>query len=322
MTRLAEGWLLAVVIVAGLSLGSLGLLAIGRLLGRGWVEPLQDEIKPTAMAISLAGLLAAPLGFFFDDLYRLPRPASAELAAWFDGDVFLLRSLAYFLLWTALALFLVRRARPRWNAIGLILLAPTAALAGIDWVLGRPPFWWSSLFGFAFAASQLGAALAFVFLANAAQREPVSFEQHRSLVSALLTLALLTLWLWFVQFLAAFMADLPDGAGWYLARLEEGRWPPLAIAAALLGAAILLLVQAHRGRATVLAASALIIAQHLLHSAWLLRPAGTPPLGWMDLPPLLLVGGIWLLIVIIGMRRQDALRSDGTSGGQTAVSSG
>src|SRR3546814_14150201 len=97
------------------------------------------------------------------------------------------------------------------------------------------------------------AALALAFLANALQRERVGRLHDRSLTSALLTLALVTLWLWFTQYLTAFTGNLPAEAAWYEARMEGTRWIPLGVAAATLGGAILLLVQRHRaiGRAHV-----------------------------------------------------------------------
>jgi hypothetical protein len=316
---LSEAWLLSVVIVAGFAIGSLGLLLLGRLLGRDWVTPMDDELAPAALTIPLVAVLALPLAVGDFQAWGLGDAAAAvhpRLSDWLERDLILLRSLGYFLLWTALAWWTVGRKEGHgWSAFGLLLLGPTAALAGVDWVLAREPFWWSTLFGFAFAVSQIPAALALAFLANTVQREHVGHAHDRSLVSALLVLALLTLWLWFTQYLTAFMGNLPAEAAWYEARLAGGRWVPLALAAAMLGGAVLLLVQGHRGRWTVLAASGLILAQHLFHTVWLLRPAGTPALGFPDLLALILIGGAWGLGWLLLMRRHDARkRQSGRSG--------
>ncbi len=315
----AEAWLFAVVIVAGLGVGSLGLLMVGRLLGRDWVTPMDDELEPAAYTIPLVAVLALPLAF--ESFYRWDAGAAIavshpRLSDWFERDFILLRSLGYFLLWSALVLLTATRPKAHgWSAAGLLLLAPTVGLAGMDWVLAREPFWWTSLFGFAFAVSQLPAALALAFLANIVQREHIGHAHDRSLVSALLVLALLTLWLWFTQYLAAFMGNLPAEAAWYQARLVGGRWLPLAVSAAMLGSAILLLVQGHRGRWIVRVASGLILGQHLLHMGWLLRPAGTPALGLLDLLALVLIGGAWGLAWLLLMRRHDAQRrQSGRSG--------
>ncbi|HEY9552805.1 hypothetical protein [Allosphingosinicella sp.] len=314
---LPEAWFFAVLILAGLSVGSLGLSLLGRLLGRNWVTPMDDELRPAALLIPLVAVLALPLAFGGFHSWVDARPLSGvspRLGEWFEEDLILLRSLGYFMLWSAIAWIMGQTERHRWSALGLMLLGPTVGLAGFDWVLAREPFWWSTLFGFAFAVSQLPAALALAFLANALQRERVGRLHDRSLTSALLTLALVTLWLWFTQYLTAFTGNLPAEAAWYEARMEGTRWIPLGVAAATLGGAILLLVQRHRGRWAVLGASALILVQHLLHIGWLLRPAGTPELGLLDLLALILLGGAWGLAWLLLMRRHDARAQSGRSG--------
>ena len=290
----AEAWLFAAIVVAGLAVGSLGLLLLGRLLGREWLTPLEDELEPAAWAIPVAMLLAAPLAFMMDDLDPSP-----------DGGPILVRAGVYFIVWSVIA-FAIARAQGRLaSAAGLVLLLPTAALAGVDWVAGRGSGWVPGLFGFAFAASQLAPALALALLANALQREHVSRTTDRSLASALLTLTLAVGGLWFVQFLAAWMGNLPAEAGWYLDRRADGRWIALALAAAMLGAAVLLLTQRHRGGWTMLAAAALVLLQHPLHMVWLLRPVGRPAPNLFDLAALLVAGGAWVAAWLLLMRRRD-----------------
>lgn len=306
---LAEAWLFAVVVLSGLGIGSLGLIWIGRLLGRHWLTPLEDELKPAAFTLPFVFLLALPLGLALPDLFDAAPVQENWAPSWLAPQWIGWRSAGYFAIWTLLAWMLVRRGRgtPR-SLAGLAALVPTAALAGFDWVLARGPFWWSTLFGFAFALSLLVPALAAAFLANLLQKEHLRHQHDRSLTSALMTLALATLWIWFVQFLAAYMGNLPQEAAWYLARTAEGRWLPLALAAAMILLAILLLTQRHRGRPVLIAASLLLVGQHLLHSLWLLRPLGTPAPGWTDAATLLLLGAAWTLLLSMLMVRQDRIR--------------
>lgn len=329
----AEAWLLAALLIGGLSAGALGLLLLGRLLGREWVTPLDDELVPAAWTLPLAGVLAVPVIFLLPQLFAWASPGwigpSAAITSWFAPGAFVVRTALFFALWTALAFRFSKPPKSRgWNALGLALLLPTLTLMGVDWVLGREPLWWSSLFGFGFAVSQLAPALALALLANALQQEHVSHLHDRSLTSALLTLSLAILWIWFVQFLAAWLGNLPHAAAWYQARLVGGRWISIALAAAMLAVAILLLIQRNRGRFSLHGAAALIVGQHVLHSFWLLRPADTPGANWIDILVLLLVGGGWIFAWAILMRRRDGSqsgrlgssnrgRSGGTSGGQT-----
>lgn len=305
--RLAEAWLLAFVLLAGIAAGSLAAVWIGRLLGRRWLTPLDDELIPAGYTLPLVLVIGLPLAVQADALvasWAVPD----RLSFWFDPAFVAVRTLLYLLLWTALGFALTRPGQGMRSAgLGLVLLVPSVAMAGIDWVLPRGPFWWSSIFGFAFAASQLPPALALAFLVNRYQREAIEIAEDRSLVSALIAASLAMLWLWFVQYLAAFMANLPDEAAWYQARLIGVRWIPLAGAALALAAAVLLLLQRGRGRGFVIAGSGLILLQHVLHTAWLLRPAPTPALGLPDLAVLLVLIGLWFAALWTALDRQDRL---------------
>jgi hypothetical protein len=334
--HLAEAWWTAIVLLAGLCVGSLGLLLIGRLLGRAWLTPIDDELDPAARTLPFVAVLALPLLGTFDLLYGSALAVDAGRPSWWhDGSALLVRSGLYFACWSALALYAARPSHDGLgtSAVALALLLPTVSLAGFDWILAREPYWWSSALGLAFAASQLPPALALAFVTSAAQREHVERLHDRSLASALLTFALAASGLWAMQFLVAWLGNLPDAAAWYGARLVEGRGVVLAASAALTGVAVLLLLQRHRGRATVLGACGAILAAHALHTLWLLRPATRPAPGTLDAAVITGALLVWLLPYAWLLRRRarrDAQstrsgssysgRSGSTSGGQDATS--
>jgi len=306
---LAESVLFAFVVLAGLAVGSLGLLLIGRLLGREWLTPLDDELEPAALTLPWLALLAVPLAFAAEVLYgkaAAGAPPSAALEAWYTPDALVARAAVYLVAWSGLAFVVAGRdGDVRTSAIGLALLLPTASLAGFDWVLGRGPFWWSGLFGFAFALSLLAPALALAFLANLVQRERMARLHDRSLRSALLTLALATAGAWFLQYLAAWFGNLPPAVRWYEARFVDGRGLPFAAATVLLATAVVLLLQPRRGTAVVAIAAALVLAQHVLHAFWLLRPAGTPAVQLLDLGALGVGVLLWILPYAWLVRRHE-----------------
>lgn len=329
--RLAEAWFLATVLLAGLAVGSLGLLLLGRLLGRRWLTPIDDELEPAASTLPLVLLLAAPLAPYAGRLFGTGAglvagthaAPHAALAAWFDTRAIVARAAAYLVVWSAVALW-VRRRRDdvRSSAVGLAVLLPTASLAGLDWVLGRPPFWWSGLLGFAFAASQLAPALALAFLANSVSGEHVERLHDESLRTTLLTVSLATLGLWFLQFLTAWMGNLPDAAAWYRARSGAGRDALLASASAMLIVAIVLLLHRGRANAPVVAAAALILGQHVLHTTWLLRPAGTPPLAGVDVGVFALLAAVWAVPYVASIARRERAAAERGAGADATVQSG
>jgi hypothetical protein len=285
-------WLTMFVLLAGLVVGSLGLLMTGHLMSEEWLAPVRSEAEAAALTAPCLFVFAIPLLPALGEIYpwaagaplALPQPRAAFLTTPF----FLARSAFYLGVWSALALWIARTAEPRRaSAIGLALLAPTAAFAGNDWVLSRDPLWWSSLFGFGFSVSQLLAALAGGILVSLLRPEHPSPDRMRSLERALLTLALLTLWIWLVQFIIVWLANLPHEAAWYLARWANRSWLLVGVAVPALLAAVFILAPPGFGRLTMIAGSALLLLQHVAHMVWLLDTD-------MDLSGVLLASGLFL----------------------------
>jgi hypothetical protein len=305
-----EGWFAVFVLLAGLVVGSLGLLMIGHLMSEEWLAPVRSEAEAAALTAPFLFILAVPLLPALGEIYpwaagappALPQPRAAFLTTPF----FLARSVLYLAVWIALALWITHTAEPhRASAIGLALLAPTATFAGNDWVLSRDPFWWSSLFGFALAVSQLLAALAGGILVSLLRPEHPNSGRMRSLERALLTLALLTLWIWFVQFVIVWLGNLPNEAAWYLARADNQLWL-VGIALAALLAAVFILAPPGFGRRTMIAGSALLILQHITHQLWLLN-------ALIDLPGVLVASGLfatWAALFAVLLRRRPTFETE------------
>jgi hypothetical protein len=286
-------WFIVFVLLAGLVVGSLGLLMIGHLMSEEWLTPVRSEAEAAALTAPCLFVVAVPLLPALGDIYpwaagvplALPRPRAAFLTTPF----FLARGALYLAVWSALALWIARTVEPRRaSAVGLALLAPTAAFAANDWILSRDPSWWSSLFGFGFSVSQLLAALAGGILVSLLRPEHPSPDRMRSLERALLTLALLTLWIWFVQFIIVWLANLPHEAAWYLDRWADRSRILVGIALPALLAAIFILAPPGFGRRTMIAGSALVLLHHVAHLLWLLDAA-------VDPPGVLIASGLFLL---------------------------
>jgi hypothetical protein len=294
-----EAWYLAFVLMSGIVTGSLGLLMIGHLMSEEWLMPIRDEAEAAALTAPLLPIMAVPLGLALDELFpwaaagaalNLPRLRAAYLSAPF----LLVRSILYLSVWCALAFWITRvRDIRRASAIGLALLAPTAIFAANDWVLSRDPLWWSSLFGFSFALSQLLAALSVAILITLLSPEHPGPTRMQSLERALLTLALLVLWAWFAHFLIVWLANLPNEAAWYLRRSGAWLWA-VGVAVPTLLAAVAILVPPGFGRRTMIVGSALLLIHHVAHMLWLTRPsAADPALSWMDVAVVVGLGAVW-----------------------------
>lgn len=298
--RFADAWIFACVLLGGLAGGSLALLMIGRLLGSAWLDPVRSELEAASMTLPLVGLLCLPVFVMSGDAYPwlLAGPMDgvpALRAAYLSPDAVIARGVTILSLWTLLAFIVLRTGESRViSGAGLFIMIPTLTMAGIDWVLGRDPWFWSTVFGFAFALAQMLAALSVAILVSVLRAEQPAAFRLKSLEKALLALALLSGWLWFVQYLVVYMANIPGEAAWYAER-PSGllSWLASAIAAFLAGTAILVWPDA--GRLPIAFGSGLLLFYHAALLAWMFDirlPEGAGPAATALV---ITVIGIWIL---------------------------
>jgi hypothetical protein len=309
-----EAWLLPFQLVLGLVVGAIGALLVGHLLAEDWLAPLRPSLEAAARMAPLAAILALPLLAAPATIYPWaadPGLAEGPRAIWFSLPVFRLRAA---LLLGALVLAAALLARPgagrRHARLALALWLPAALLLGQDFLLSRDLAWFGSLQGTALVIEQAAAALALSVLVVLLRRGE---NGMRGVDRALLVLATLTVWLWFVQFVVVWMADLPAEAAWYLRRGGAWAWVKAALVAMLGGALVLALVPRPGPRRLGLVAL-LLLTQHVGHALWLLRPdaPGGAPSLLLDLvvaPCVLGAGAAWWRAALSAPRRASATAS-------------
>ncbi|MBM6594944.1 hypothetical protein [Microvirga pudoricolor] len=272
-----EGNYLAFILVFGLVIGSLGLLTLGHLMGEEWLHPVRREAEAASLTAPLLLPVAVPLALNLPALFpwmdggmRLDLPALRDV--YLSGPFFAGRGLIY-LAGLPLLAYGVAQARQvrRASIVGLVVLVPLAMFAILDWVLSRTPLWWSSLFSVSFLLSQLLAALALAILVSLLRPEHHRRSRLISLERALLTLALLSLWSGFAEFLIVWFTDLPHEAAWYLSRAGNWLWL-LGAAVAALALAVVILVPPGIGRGIIGLGAALLLLHHFAYMTWLLWP--------------------------------------------------
>ncbi|RYJ00373.1 MAG: hypothetical protein EON47_14020 [Acetobacteraceae bacterium] len=292
------GFLLA----AGLTLGALVALALGHLLGEAWLAPLRPPLAAMARAAPVLLPLALPLLLAVPALY--PWAAAPDASGWYQPDVFRLRGLAVLLLWAWLGWLLARPVvRGRTAGAALLLLVLTGSLAMEDWALSRDQAWTGSLQGLALLVEQAGTAIALATLL--ALRHGLPDEDARTgLERALLTFGLATLWLWFVQYIVVYAGNLPHEAAWYLRRsVGAWGWVKLGLALPALLAAIGLALVPQWRPWRLAAVGGLLVAQHLAHLAWVVRPDAALSGGATPVLADALVAGFIALAVAAAWRR-------------------
>jgi hypothetical protein len=301
-----EALYLAFIALAGLGMGSLVTLMIGHIMSEHWLAPVRAEVEAAALTLPLLLALGLVLAFGLDQIFpwiddRADLPPMR--AAFLSPAFFLIRSTFYLLASAAIAFWLIRTPHVRRaSAIGLALMTPIMTFSAYDWVLSREPHWWSSLFGLAFAQSQILAALAGAILVTVLGPHHAALKRMKSLERALLTLLLLTFWTWFAQFLIVWLSNLPHEVTWYLRRSDPWNLTLVTTAFALMVAAIIVLVPSGVSRIGMIIGSALALMHHATHMLWILQPKGKA--SWPDAGLIFGAAVLWAIAFAVIMRRR------------------
>jgi len=323
--RVLQSYLFSFVFFWNLSLGCLGLLMLHHMTSGKWGFAIQRYLEAGTRTIPVMALFFLPILFGMQGLYpwmQIDKVAETVVkkSAYLNEPFFIIRAVAYFVLWTAMAYFLTHWSRKqdntkdpkftkimrRLSAPGLALYALTVTFASIDWVMSLEPEWYSSIYGMMFMVSQaLGAlCLSIVLLRVFSTSQPVSDIISPSIFHDLgnLLLAMVILWAYmaFSQFLITWSGNLPEEIPWYLRRLGS-EWQFVALGLIILHFFvpffILLLRRSKRAPSILWKIAAGLLLVRIVDTYWMIEPAFHPQevmIHWFDLAALVAIGGFWV----------------------------
>ncbi|MDO1527208.1 hypothetical protein QMK61_00035 [Fulvimonas sp. R45] len=275
-------WLLGLAV----ALGSMSLVFVHVLTGGAWGRRLGSELAAGARLLPWVALAVLPLLAGMHWLFPWLGGAAGdpELARqhWYlNLPAFLLRTLLCLALWGWLAAGVARR-RP-WRqgqaAAGLIVLAVTSFVAAVDWIMSLVPRWHSTDIGLLLFSAQALLAFALALCASRAGPRGDADAVARDCGNLLLALVLGWAYVAFMDYLTAWVADLPAETAWYLPRLRGG-WGGVALALVGVGlvlpfAALLYGRVKSSRRALAWVAGVVVLAQGL-NALWLVLPGMAP----------------------------------------------
>jgi hypothetical protein len=292
---------------SAIPIGALGVLFTTYLVRGGWTRDLPGPLSRAANTVPVAGLLFIPALIGMAAIYPwagggadLPPFKAAYLAPLF----FVLRTVCYFAIWTALALwgrhaFGDRHTMERVASIGLIVWPLTVSIAGIDWLESLEPKFHSSVYGLLILSFTLVAAFAFGLLAVLLPARPRRMA-NTAYAGVLLSVLLLWAYLHAMQYIIIWAGNVPDEVTWYAVR-SEGIWG-FALWLLFLGQFILpfFALLSERVRAStraLIAIAAVTLALRYLESAVLiLAPLDIGPLAIVFFPAAIIATGAALLV--------------------------
>jgi hypothetical protein len=313
-TALAS-YLVAWTAVSAISIGALAVLLTSYLVRAGWTRDLYLPLSGAALTMPAIGVLFIPVLIGISVLYPwaasgdvLPAFKAAYLTPWF----FALRSILYFAIWTALALWAAiaygnDAAMKRAASAGLMVWALASSWAGVDWLESVEPHFHSSIYGLLMLGFDLLAGLAFGMIVL------LAFKRSQTMANtayAGVLLSVLLLWAYFhaMQYIIIWTGNIPEEVVWYLKRLDGG-WG-FALWALFIGQFIvpffaLLSAAVREGTRALLIIAGATLALRYLEAAVLILP----PLdvgNWallLDLPAAILAtGASWLFALDFAVR--------------------
>jgi hypothetical protein len=308
--QLWHSWLVGSLFVLSIALGALFFVLVHHSTQAGWsvvVRRIAEDIMATLPFLAL--LFVPLLAFGMGDLFHW-----SHAKEYLNTTFFVIRTVVYFAIWSALAIWfgrlsrlqddtgdheLTRRMR-KTSLPGLLLFALTVTFFAFDWLMSLNVGWYSTIFGVYFFAGSAMAFFAFLALAVIAGRrtglltEVLTTEHQHDIGKLLLT--------WY--------ANLPEETNFFARRIV-GSWRTASVILLFghfLVPFFLLLSRALKRNDTALAAmSAWLLAMHLLDLYWLvmpnLHPAGMVP-SLLDAAALIGCCGVFLAAFGGVLRRQ------------------
>lgn len=331
--RAAEAYLAAFMLWVGLPLGAMGMLMIHHLTGGRWGAAMRPMLESAALTTPLSIPLVIPVLLGVKLLYPWAHDDAhaTHAQAWLNVPFFVVRSLAYVLMWSAMAVMLVRWSRradaepdqhdrhrlrcTRLSAAGLIVYVLTASFAVIDWGMSLDEHWYSTIYGVLFVTNHglLAVAISIVTVslplsprewagvrAPTDEAAPFPPDILHDLGNWLLTFVLFWAYVSFSQYLIIWSGNIPEEVKWYVPR-TQGAWGAAATALIVLHFAVpfvLLLNRPIKRRGRALAAvAALVLVMQVVNVWWMLVPSlprSTAMLHWLDPVAVAGVGGLWV----------------------------
>jgi hypothetical protein len=321
-----QSYLMAYMLVLGVTLGCLAIGMIHQLSGGDWGVLVRRPIGAATRVLPVLTLLFLPIAIGMRHLYVW---TDASLVAtddvlrakhlYLNTPFFLMRAAFYFLVWNAIVYFLnawsleqdrtgapaLSRRMQRLSGGGLVAYGLTVTFASFDWLMSLEPHWFSTIYGVLMIGGQGLSALAFllivlVWLSRRAPLDAIVMPQHfHDLANLLLAFVMLWAYFAFSQYLIIWSGDLPEEIAWYLHRTQGG-WRALAMALVVFHFAVpfvLLLSRTIKREASLIVKVAIgILVVRLLDLLWLVAPEFHQhgiSVSWMDAVLPLTLGSLW-----------------------------
>ncbi len=337
--QFAFSWLVAFLFFLSLALGALYFVLIHFATQAGWGIVVRRLAENTMGTLPLFALLFVPVLLGMADLFPWVHGIAEGKdhvlmgkAPYLNRSFFVGRALVYFGLWSAIAMFYLRRSRRqdatgdtaisivlrRFSGPAIIVLAITQTFAAVDWIMSLDPAWYSTIFGVYWFAGSFVSFFALVTLIVVTLRRAglltniVGSEHFHDLGKLLFAFTVFWAYIGFSQYFLIWYGNIPEETIFFRHRLV-GSWSAVSL---LLAAGhfvvpfFFFMPRTIKRKPTLLAAGAAwMLAMHAVDIDWLVMPALHPEgfaIGLPDVAAFLAVGG-WFVAALSWMMQGSPL---------------
>jgi len=231
-------------------LGAFFFVMVQFLSGSAWSVTMRRIMENIMITLPAGALLFVPLAFGLHHIYPWTNPeivksteALRGKSGFLSDNFFIIRTYAYFILWSIWILAICRQSlkqdaahsirqmniASRWSAPGLFLAVAVGTLAAYDWLMSVEPSWYSTIFGLYYLADGAVAFFAVMILiclgfrkAGVLDKE-INMEHYHDLGKWLFAMTCFYTYMGFSQYLLIWYANIPDETQFYRHRMP-GTW--------------------------------------------------------------------------------------------------
>ncbi|MFH0793159.1 MAG: quinol:cytochrome C oxidoreductase [bacterium] len=241
-----------------LSLGALIFVMLQHITRAGWSVAVRRPAEILAAMLPLLAIMFIPLLKMAPALYDwLQVPAKGLPAEHGSGGFkemylqfpfFIARFVAYFIVWSFLALYLFRQSvrqdatgdpvhtlrMERVSAVGTLLFAITITLASFDLLMSLDHEWYSTIFGVYYFSGAFVSALAFLILIIGSLQlsgrltHAITVEHYHDLGKLLFAFIMFWAYIAFSQYMLIWYGNIPEETVWYYHR-QNGGWATVGV---------------------------------------------------------------------------------------------
>ncbi len=317
-----------------ISIGALMFYGIQYITGSSW-SALFQRIPLAAGAFLPAGFILMLLLYFgLHDIYEWSHPGITETdkliahkAPFLNVPFFMIRIIIYFALWIPLFIMMRKMAKKEdleggeqwyfksafYSKVFIFVAVLIFSLAAVDWVMTIDAHWYSTIFGFRAMITSMyyGTAVIILlvfFLKNLGFLTELNEAHRHDLARYLFRFSIVFGYLWFMQFLILWYANIPELTVYYSPRFL-GEWQLFFYLEPLINFAIPFVVvmadNTGRKKPVMIGISALLMVGLWISLSLQIMPGsyGVLKLGFIEIGIWLGYAGMYLLMVFTALSR-------------------